>query len=184
MKSAKNSRGFTLIEVMIAIAIFGFLMLYVSQLMRGEIRMLNASTRQNNIEQSARVTMMHILDEIRLHQATYYVDGTTGVDQGIYYRNPDAAQMGEDEVECLLDLEPKAVDNLPAGTGIYFDSVKHEVWYRDIQNQNANYRIAEFIDTVTITPADQYGHLIKINLIAKDPTSTAKFDLVTWVRLY
>lgn len=182
MKNTTNAKGFTLIEVMIAIAIFGFLMLYVSQMMRGEIHMLNSVTRQNDIEQNARVTMMHILDEVRLHQATYYNDGSIGSDKGIYYRSPSA---GVDTKTCLVYLETADINNLPAGTGIYFDSVKHEVWYRDItQNPTANYRIAEYIESITATPADQYGHLIKINLTAKDPTSTAKFDLVTWVRLY
>ncbi|HVJ48873.1 PilW family protein [Desulfitobacterium sp.] len=183
-KATINSKGFTLIEVMIAIAIFGFLMLYVSQMMRGEIHVLNTVTRQSTVEQNARVTMMHILDEIRLHQATYY-DGSTDFDKGIYFRNPSA---GADTKICLFDLNPTVPlepNNLPVGTGIYFDLVKHEVWYRDItQNPNANYRIAEYIDSITITPADQSGHLIKINLNAKDPTSTANFNLVTWVRLY
>lgn len=190
-KTLKSSQGFTLIEVMIAIAIFGFLMLYVSQLMRGEIRMLSMVTHQNTVEQNARVTMMHILDEIRLHKATYYdvheitydESGTQNIVR-IYFRNPDSSQPQDAKI-CLLDLEPVDINNLPVGTGIYYDSVKHEVWYRDItQNPNANYRIAEYIDSITITPADQDGHLIKISLTARDPLSTDSFDLVTWARLY
>lgn len=189
-KERSKDKGFTLIEVMIAIAIFGFLMLYVSQLMRGEIRLLNSATQQSNLEQNARVTMMHILDEIRLHKATYY-DAYEVKDDGtgspnivrIYYRNPDSSKL-EDMKICLLDIEPD-MENLKAGTGIYYDSGKHEVWYRDTsQTPPANYRISESIESITITPADQYGHLIKISLKAKSPRSTDSFDLVTWARLY
>lgn len=179
-----TSSGFTLIEVMIAVAIFGFLMLYVSQMMHGEIRLLNTTTRQSLVEQNARVTMMHILDEIRLHRATYY-DGSTDFDKGIYFRDPST---GADTKACIFDLNPNTPldpNTLPMGTGIYFDSAKHEVWYRDTtQTPNANYRIAEYIESITITPADSYGHLIKINLTAKDSASSASFDLVTWARLY
>lgn len=185
-QDVNKQKGFTLIEVMIAVAIFGFLMLYVSQMMRGEVHLLNTVTHNDAVEQNARTAMMHILDEVRLHQATYYdpreIKKDTGTINRIYHRNPDSTQPQDTKI-CLLDLDPD-INNLREGTGIYFDSNKHELWYRDVENSNANYRIAEYIESITITPADQYGHLIKITLKAKDPKATDSFDLVTWARLY
>ncbi|WP_425807589.1 PilW family protein [Desulfitobacterium sp. Sab5] len=173
-----NQKGFTLIEVMIAVTIFGFLMLYVSQMMRGEIRMLNTTTHQNTVEQNARAAMMHILDEIRLNRAKYYDEST-----GIYYRSPDTGA-----VTCLLYLGSDT-NNLPAGTGIYYDQNKDELWYRDTtQNSNPKYRIAEFIKLVKISRAPQAPsdeHLILIKITAGDRDSTSNdFSLVTMARLY
>ncbi|MDA8226976.1 MAG: prepilin-type N-terminal cleavage/methylation domain-containing protein, partial [Desulfitobacterium hafniense] len=66
----KRDKGFTILEVMIAIAIFAFLMLIISQLMRGEIRLINNVTQKADLEHKARTAIMHVLDEIRLNRYT------------------------------------------------------------------------------------------------------------------
>ena len=180
-----QAKGFTLLEVMIAVAIFSFLMIYIAQIMRLEIRTYNTASRQSTMEQNARTAMMHILDEIRLHPATFYVSGDiNGKDSGIYYLlrvNPNSPDLS-DITSCLIDLNPLNIDNLPAGTGIYFDRPK--LWFRDTQNANAKYLIADNIDSITMTLNPNDEHLIKITIVAKDPVLNESYPLVTWARLY
>lgn len=180
-----REQGFTLLEVMIAVAIFSFLMIYIAQIMRLEIRTYNTASRQSALEQNGRTAMMHILDEIRLHPATFYFPGDiNGKDSGIYYRlrvDPNNPNLS-DITSNLIDLNPSNIENLPVGTGIYFDRPK--LWFRDTQNANANYLIADNIDSLTMTLDPNNEHLIKITIVAKDPVLNESYPLVTWARLY
>lgn len=173
----KGSGGFTLLELMIAISIFGFLMFSITQLMRQEIRMFRAATHQNEVQQKARTAMMHILDEIRLQPYTYY---TSGADSGVYYY--DEGQPGN--IKCLLDVNPTNLSNLPTGTKLYYDTLNHSLWFRDILN-NATYLISDEIYTVNVTQVDETDrHFVQIDLVAGDPNTPQTFELMTWVRLY
>jgi prepilin-type N-terminal cleavage/methylation domain-containing protein len=176
--SIKACSGFTLLEVMIALAIFGFLMIYVSQMMRSQIRTYNQTLSEISLEQKARTSMMHLLDEIRLNRSTYYEPGGPGVDNGVYCRKPDAT--GEDDIEsCLIDLNPSDINNLPEGTGIYY--YNKQLWFRN-PDTYMTYLIADQIDNVIFTPV--LDHLIKIEVIAKNPQSSQTYELLTWKRLY
>src|SRR5690554_2149184 len=120
----KNERGFTLLEVMLAVAIFGFLMLMVAQIMNGEIRMLNAASRQNDIEQKARTAMVHILDEIKLNRFTHYSIENENIE--VYIQEP------ESERSCLIFIPKEDIDinSLPNGTKIYYQPNEGKLWYR------------------------------------------------------
>jgi len=170
----KGSGGFTLLELMIAISIFGFLMLYISQLMRQEIRMYSAATHQNEVQQKARTAMMHILDEVRLHPFTYY---SSGADSGVYFYD-SAGNM-----TCLIDVTPTNLSSLPSGTELYYDKLKHSLWFQDNQN-NATYLVSDEIYSLNITPENADLHFVKIDLVAGDPSTPQTFELLTWVRLY
>ncbi len=177
-KMKKGSSGFTLLELMIAISIFGFLMFYISQLLRQEIRMYSAATHQNEVQQKARTAMMHILDEVRLHPFTYY---SSTPDSGVYYY--DSVQQGN--IECLIDVTPADLSNLPLGTELYYDSPNHSIRFRDNQNNPNNpYLVSDEIYSISILPVNGDVHFVKIDLVAGDPSTPQTFELLTWVRLY
>lgn len=173
-----GNEGFTLLELMIAVAIFGFLMLLISQLMRSEIRNFNAGSTQNEIEQKARTAMMQLLDDINRHPYTYYFSATPpATDSGIYYTLPQGT------VTCLIDVSPTNLNSLPAGTELYYDVPQHSLWFRD-NTKNTTYLVSDEIYTLTITPVDADEHLAQIDLVAGDPNTPQTFELLTWVRLY
>lgn len=177
----KRDKGFTLLEVMIAIVIFGFLMAIVSQLMRSEIRMFNTASHQNEIEHKARTAMVHILDEIRLNRYTYYSPGTGSYDAGVYTSEPGQP------TKCLIDINPNPVvqtgdsSALPAETKIYYDSIAKQLWYRDTETDTVHL-IADKIDSIAILPVTE--HLLQIYLKAGDDSGDSEHELLTWVRLY
>lgn len=184
---ARQSSGYTLIELMIAISIFSLLMIYVAQLMRTEIRSFNEGLRQNEVEQKARVAMMQVLDEIRLHAYTYYSYGSgtnpgpqVTADSGVYYYDPE----NNGAITCLIDVNPANPSILPYGTVIYYDETERELWYRD-QETGAQYLISDEIYSFSIKavyPNDV--HFAEVYIQAGDPDTAASYELLTWVRLY
>ncbi|MCO1600092.1 PilW family protein [Desulfosporosinus nitroreducens] len=184
----KNT-GFTLLELMIAITIFGFLMLYVSQLMRSEIRLYNNASKQNDLDHNARSAMMHILDEMRLVPNKTYSygdkprDSTTkkGYNSGVYIYSSTSTNY------CLINENPP-IDSLtgklspPDGTVIFFDKQNHKLWYRD-GNRN-DHLISDQIKSLILTQDEINPRLVKIVLIAEDTSINRTYELVSYMRLY
>ncbi len=168
----KNERGFSLLEVMLAVVIFGFILMMVAQIMNGEIRMLNAANRQNEIEQKTRTAMVHILDEIKLNRFTSYREEAQGV--GIYVQEPDESE------ECLIYIPENDVstDNLPDGTTIYYQPSEWKLWYR---NGNSKHLIADNISSIQISQEIEQ-QLLKIRIQASN--GSAEYELLTWTRMY
>ena len=188
-----KSSGFTLIELMIAVTIFGFLMLYVSQLMRSEIKLYNSASKQNDLDNNARSAMMHILDEMRLIPNKSYSYGdeprdeitNKGYNSGIYIYSTNSTNSTTDF--CLIDENP-TVDSLtgtpspPEGTVIFFDKQNHKLWYRD-GNKNDKL-ISDQIKSLVLTPDAMSSRLLKIDLIAEDTSLNRTYELVSYMRLY
>lgn len=189
-KYGNKSSGFTLLELMIAVTIFGFLMLYVSQLMRTEIKLYNSASKQNDLDNNARSAMMHILDEMRLIPDKSYSYGDTprdditkkGFNSGVYIYSPTSATNF-----CLIDENP-SVDSVtgkpspPDGTVIFFDKQNHKLWYRD-GNKN-DQLISDQIQSLVLTPDVTNSRLLKIDLIAEDISINRTYELVSYMRLY
>lgn len=185
----KNS-GFTLLELMIAVTIFGFLMLYVSQLMRSEIKLYNSASKQNDLDYNARSAMMHILDEMRLIPNKSYSYGDEprdditkkGNNSGVYIYSATSATNF-----CLIDENP-SVDTVtgkpspPEGTVIFFDKQNHKLWYRD-GNKN-DHLISDQIKSLVLTPNAISSRLLKIDLIAEDTSLQKTYELISYMRLY
>lgn len=183
----KSEQGFTLLEMAIAISIFGVLMLYISQLMTSQVRLLNAVTRQNELEKNARVAMMNILDEIRLHKATYFDVISDNKVFKVYYDLPN-----KDAEHCVIDINPNlsaSEQELPRE--IYFDandsSLKLGEWIESTSTHN-EHLIADKIKTITLEGVTAGGvinsHLIKITIVTIDPQTKDEFQLISWSRLY
>lgn len=170
-----RDKGFTLIEVMIAIVIFGFFMTMVAQILNGEIRMLNSVNRQSEIEQKARTALVHILDEIKLNRYTHYSSGDsgTGYDEGVYRQEPGHPR------QWLINLYPSQAALSTAEPMIYYDRLNRELLYRD---SNVEYLIADDIEIVHITP--ETNQLLKIFIKASDSSGDVEYELLTWTRLY
>lgn len=181
----RPENGFTLLEVMIAVSIFGFLMLYVSQFMRLEIRLFDKATREDSLEQAARFAMMHTVDQIRVTPNPTLKLGP--VDAGIYYTS--------DSVEtCKINLKPANVGDLPDGT-LYYDEPQSKLM---LKKETDNYLIADHIEWIKFEFDGSSSRLMKINILAKnfDPSNpndsnnpsdpkfltVNAFQLVTWVR--
>jgi len=181
--SIKSDKGFTLLELMIAVVIFGILMMIASQFLRGEIRMYNSASRQDAIEQKARTAMVHLLDEVRLNRyVTYYSgDEGSGYNKGIYTKEPDQA------MRCLINVLPRPevlngnLNQLPNGTEIYYDYIAKKLWYRDSETNNVHL-IADEIESVEIQNVTE--HLLQIYLQVKSATRTEEQELLTWIRMY
>lgn len=177
----KRDKGFTLIEVMIAIAIFGFLMAMIAQVMRGEIRNFDNANRQSEIEYKARTAIVQMMDEIRLNRFTYYSSGSDTYDLGVYTKEPGQP------TKCLIDIYPDPtvfsgdISALPNGTKIYFNYNARELWYRDT-GSNSVHLIADDISSVTIVPITE--HLVQIYIKAIDDSGDSNHELLTWVRMY
>lgn len=179
----KSEQGFTILEMSIAIAIFGLLMLYVSQLMNSQIRLLNNVTRQNELEKQARMGMMHILDEIRMHKATYYEVASNKV----YYDPPN-----ENIDHCIIDINPNLSvpdDQLPRG--IYYDANNKSLmlgeWNASASTYN-KYLMAGMVKSVAFEEVTDNGvtnpNLIKVTIVTEDPQTLDSYQLISWSRLY
>lgn len=178
-KTSDREKGFTLLELMMAVAVFGFLMLYISQFMRSEIHLFGDASKQNDVEQKTRQAMMHILDEIRLHPATlYYAGDPQGNDSGVYYTPP-----GTFSSICVIDVTPSDVNNLPAGTVIYLERNAGKLFYKDANN--ATYLIADWIDSINLSLDGGGSRLLKIDIKVSNPQDHSQsYELVSWSRLY
>ena len=172
----KKEQGFTLLEVMLAVAIFSFLLLMVAQIMNGEIRMINIATRQNELEQKARTAMMHVRDELKLNRYTLFKEDTQG--SGVYIKEPSQPE------KCLIYI-PTAdvdIDNLPYGTTIYYQRNERKLWYRQ---GSTDYLIADNIYEIKISQDVPGRQLLKIYIHAKeDASSKTDYELLTWSRMY
>ena len=195
----KDSLGFTILEIMIALSIFSFLMLYVSQFMHLEIRLFDNATRQDNLEQKARFAMMHIVDEIRTTTSPIYEPGiiganeTIGADAGIYFLN----KFNNSVETCKVNINPTNMG------GIVIDTINYNyIHYEDTQKKlmvkkaNVDYLISDNIWWIKFEQASP--RLIKISILAKnyDPSNpndsdnpsdpsfltVNAFQLITWVR--
>ncbi|KLU58556.1 hypothetical protein CEB3_c45720 [Peptococcaceae bacterium CEB3] len=178
----RDEGGFTLLELMMAIAVFGFLMIYISQMMGLEIRLFNSASQQNDLEQEARQGMMQILDQIRLYPQTYYLAGQQGWDRGVYY-----LPLGSNTPLCLIDINPSDLNNLPGGTGVYLDKSDPgdgKLYYRDAQNGDATYLIASDVSSLQLALVPGDPHLLEIDLVVRNPRTSQSYELLSWARLY
>ena len=169
---------------MMAIAIFGFLMLSISQLMRQEIRLYNAASQKNEINQKARTAMMHVLDQIRLNKYTYYKIVPGGLDGGVYYY---PTQTGVAPETPLINEKPSLLTDPSLGKLteiIYYDAVGRKLWYKDCSILNSTpYLVADQIYQFSLQMINDI-HFIQITIVAGDPNTPQHYELVTWARLY
>ena len=185
-KNRNSTQAFTLLEVMITISIFGLLMLYASQFMRSEVNVFQSVSRQNEVEQKARIAMMHIVDEVRLTNLTFYK--STSNNQGIYrYANAAAAALRDetDSTSLIFIKLPSSSDSPPSSAKVFFDYDNSEgegtLWY--IKN-GFQYLIADEISQLSIIPDATDEHLVKIDIIVGGKNRSRPYELLTWVRLY
>lgn len=185
-KNSNGPQGFTLIEVMITISIFGLLMLFASQFMRSEIKVFQSVSRQNDVQQKARTAMMHIVDEIRLNKFTFYK--YSSYDQGIYrYENATKAESKDPtNSTCLIFINlPPLSEPAPPSAKVIFDYGNSEgegtLWY---SKNGVKYLIADEISQLSIVSDPTDAHLVKINIIVGGKNGSYPYELLTWVRLY
>lgn len=179
MRDEKDgTQAFTLLEVMIAISIFGLLLLYASQFMRTEIRVFDSETKQNEVEQKARTAMMHILDEVRLNNFTFYKSNSNS--QGIYrYANAAAAGLkDETDSTCLVFISSQSSSvTPPSSSKVFFDKEEGELYY--LKN-GSQYLIADQISQLSL---EDDGALVKIEIMAGEDDGSESYQLQSWVRL-
>lgn len=178
----KKDKGFTLIELAIAISIFGILMLSFSQLLRSEIRLFNTVSEGNRVEEKARTTMMRLLDEIRVTPYTLYSPPDSYGYNGGVYQNPPASKTvlinANPDSTLLLALQSNPIGVSP---GIYYDAEPRKLWYCDGAKI---YLIADQVYKFEIIPVSSDPlHLVKISIGIGDPVGEY-YDLLTWARLY
>lgn len=192
--------GFTLLEVMIAVSIFGFLILYVSQVTRMEIQLFNTFSKQNDLDHNVRAAMMHIIDEIRLNPNTeknyplpipsvkkYYYAGDVSDNKngGIYYNYYLDPTVSTSQITCcLINVNPSDVwlsNASLSGPVIYLSNNK--LWYRDVDVAQPPKIISDQIKSIDLSfgqlESADIDTLIKIEITAVDNSK-----LISWIRLY
>lgn len=167
----KSEQAFTLLEVMIAVSIFGLLLLYASQFMRSEINAFESVSRQSEVEQKARIAMMHILDEVRLHKIANYSANSDS--QEISYYPLDAPETPESLI--FINLQTTTVPSPSAK--VFFDKEQGKLWYRE---NGSEYLIADEISQLSIE-GDPF--LVKIKIKVGENHGSQPFELQTWIRL-
>lgn len=181
----KKDSGFTLLEIAIALSIFGILMLSFSQLLRSEIRFLNTASEKNEVEVKARNAMMRVLDEIRIHNYTTYSPDSEGYDGGVYRIEPDTTDTTK---RVIINANPNPgvlttlqKDPTQVSAGIYYDAEQKNLWFSDGAKINL---IADSIYGFAISPVSSDSqHLVRIFIGAGD-SEGEYYDLITWARLY
>ncbi|CAA7601567.1 prepilin-type N-terminal cleavage/methylation domain protein [Acididesulfobacillus acetoxydans] len=188
--------GFTLLELMLAMAVFAIFLLGVSQVLRQEIQSYHEDMRQEALEEKARAAMLQILDQCHLNAYKFYSysGGTAlspplGPDSGIYFYNirPNSTTPGNGALVCLLDLNPSRDTNgkpiLAPGTLLYFDQPNPKatgaLMYGD--NPATAHLVADDIELLMVTPDG--NHFVKIDIVTKN-LENQSFELVSWARLY
>lgn len=156
MITHNDERGFTLIELTMAIAIFGFILLAMTQVIRQEINNYNKFSRQELLEQDARTAMQVIFDQMWINAYKYFPvappDYPNGLptDTGIYCID----QFDTNKTICLLDIQPS--NEMLAGTipdtsyVLAYDSTNKTLTYHD--SQGIDHIIAHDITNLMITP--------------------------------
>lgn len=173
----KSDQAFTLLEVMIAVSIFGLLLMFAFQLMRTEIRTFDSASSQNDSQHKARVALMQLVDEVRL-ELTFYK--ATPDDQSIYRYKDEAAASIKDETDstCLIYISLQAAQVTPPATAeIFFDKIKGELWYI---KDGERYLIADQIAHLSI---EGNSSQVKIDIIIGGDNGSEPYELLTWVRL-
>ncbi|TGE34193.1 prepilin-type N-terminal cleavage/methylation domain-containing protein [Desulfosporosinus sp. Sb-LF] len=188
---AQKIGGFTFLEVIIAMMLFGFLMLYVSQLMNSQLRLYNTATQKNSLEQKVRAATAKIVDQVRYFPKTYYsykqgqkpsLPTTTPSDAGVYSKDPITLVNS-----CLVDTDPNLSlinsTSYPKGI-IYVDKSKNPWELRYKLNNEQSVLLADGIQSFSISPVTNSSgnDLIKIDITASN--SKSDYRLVTWVGLY
>ncbi|AFM42324.1 prepilin-type N-terminal cleavage/methylation domain-containing protein [Desulfosporosinus acidiphilus SJ4] len=182
-----STRGFTLLEVMIALSIFSLLLLYASQFMHSEISGYNSASKQNELEQKERIAMMQLLDELRLNCYTYFK--STSTNQGIYqYANAAAAasESQGDNDPCLIFIQtPDSEDQPPPSTKIFFEydqsKAAGSLWY--LKDEFNKYLIADDIAQINLTSDAHDERMVKINITVGGHNDSQPYELMTWARL-
>ncbi|MDP4161020.1 MAG: hypothetical protein Q8911_14860 [Bacillota bacterium] len=187
---APKAGGFTLLEIAITMMLFGFLMIYVSQLMNSQLRLYNTAAQKNGLEQKVRAAAAKIVDQVRYFPKTYYSydNGqkpgsnppiTSPSNAGVYSLDPTNSVRS-----CLINIDPNpnstSMTNDLKGI-IYWEAATHSLWYKKDGQKSL---LVDGVRTFKIdrVPAASGDDLIKIDIIASD--SKNDYRLVTWVGLY
>lgn len=194
----RKEQGFTLLEIMIAVAIFGFMLIGISQIIRVEMQNYHLNSQREELQQGSRRAMITILDQLRLKAFKYYsyhdgveTDQNPGPDRGVYYYNinpTDPANPGDGSSKCIIDVKPSFdADHKPIKQPIvYFDDTNNTINYED-EVTNDVHVIANNITSLSITEDPSSGpidyHFVTIEIKAEDKSGNT-FDLVTYARLY
>jgi prepilin-type N-terminal cleavage/methylation domain-containing protein len=195
-----DERGFTLIELTMAIAIFGFILLAMTQVIHQEVDQYNQFNRQEILEQDARTALQVIFDQMWIHSFKYfpvdqsYYDPPTQpyalpTDTGIYCID----QNDTTKKICLLDIQPSngMLNGLITNTSyvLSYDLTNKTLTYHD--SQGFNHVIAADITNLTITQEGSYDtdaqgyedyHLVKITIDTGNSYGQS-FELQSLVRL-
>ena len=144
----KKSAGFTLLEVMIAMAIAGIVMTGIYQVYARQMRINNTQSQVVDMQQNARVGMYFMERDIRVAG----LDPSGLADSGI-----DVASA--DNITISLDItggEADGVDNDRNGTvddaGEYFDGIPEQVTYTLSNDANPQDGVNDALQGVNNNP--------------------------------
>lgn len=188
MNKNLRDKGFTLLELMLAVVIFGFLMMAITSFLSSEIHSFNNAVAQDEVDEKARTSMMQILDVIQLKRSTFCQDMGVNVNNNIHYFGVYYNTDPDNPVNSVSLINPDPDSQDHAATIYYVSDYNqtHEgaLFYRD-NSPYSPYLISDDIDKFSIIPPDpQDNHLIQIDLIVKDPRTNQKCELLTYKRLH
>jgi len=121
----KNSAGFTLIEILIAMAISGMVMTGIYQAYVLQMRVNNTQNQVVDMQQSVRVAMYFMEREIRLAG----LDPSGLADSGIDVASADAITISMDITGGEADGIDNDGDGTPDDAGEYYDRIPEQTTY-------------------------------------------------------
>lgn len=146
MKRWKQEQGFTLLELMITIAILGILMIFVSQLLGFNVRLVKQEDAAIEKLENVRIAASRIMKTVRESDAT-----------GISYIVENGEKLVKSYQNTLLNLTPRTTKPVNTMLWYYYDnSGTHSgTGYGELRDGNGNV-VASHIQVMELTHKGSY----------------------------
>ena len=164
----QGAKGFTLLELMIALGIFAIVLVIITSVLGGQLRLFGDSNEERRNLHEARLAMEAVVDELEAAREAGYQLELGGAGNTI-----SGVKLGPDPKSVPL------VSTVPSAARIYLDD-NELIKNGQLVSRNVSLRFSPMtqddvdvrIKGVPIIKVDDEFHFIKIEIEAGDPTQS------------